>query len=84
MAAWRRAIELSLEDADLKKLMSIAQSRGRRTWSRSGLNSKNPVDGACRRSDSAAHDGTDRAGCLTTCLSRRCFLPEHFQNVIKG
>ena len=27
MAAWRRAIELSLEDADLKKLMSIAQSR---------------------------------------------------------
>src|SRR5215217_1624151 len=27
MAAWRRAIELSLEDADLKKLRSIAQSR---------------------------------------------------------
>jgi transposase len=27
MAAWRRAIELSLEDSDLKKLMSIAQSR---------------------------------------------------------
>jgi hypothetical protein len=27
MAAWRRAIELSLEDADLEKLKSIAQSR---------------------------------------------------------
>jgi transposase len=27
MAAWRRAIELSLEDADLEKLRSIAQSR---------------------------------------------------------
>jgi hypothetical protein len=27
MAAWRRAIELSLEDADWAKLRSIAQSR---------------------------------------------------------
>jgi len=27
MAAWRRAIELSLEDADSAKLRSIAQSR---------------------------------------------------------
>src|ERR1700675_4214425 len=27
MAAWRRAIELSLGDADVKKLRSIAQSR---------------------------------------------------------
>src|SRR5438105_5304677 len=27
MAAWRRAIELSLRDADLEKLRSIAQSR---------------------------------------------------------
>ena len=27
MAAWRRAIELSLEDADVERLRSIAQSR---------------------------------------------------------
>ena len=27
MAAWRRAIELSLEDADVEKLKLIAQSR---------------------------------------------------------
>jgi hypothetical protein len=27
MAAWRRAIELSLEDADVERLRSIVQSR---------------------------------------------------------
>jgi hypothetical protein len=32
------------------------------------LNSKNPSDRACSRSHGTAHDGTDRAGCLTTSL----------------
>jgi hypothetical protein len=47
-----------------------ARTGGRaRIWSRSSRwNSKNPSDRACSRPHRAAHDGTDRAGCLTTSL----------------